>query len=104
MRQYFVIHMDAENLKSILVPKYAKSADIKSDKNGYWLNVSWNCGVIAALTTHETDQALGETDAKDTKIFKTSRVMNIWQLTLPASTTKLLKKSTGMSVSNISET
>lgn len=73
MRQYFILYKDAQQLVSILVPQYATSADIKSNENGYWLNVSWNCGVLAALTTHETDQALGETDAKDSKFSKPHR-------------------------------
>jgi len=45
---------------STLVPKYAKAASVKKDGDGYWLNVSWNCGITAPLTIQETYQALGE--------------------------------------------
>lgn len=44
----------------ILVPKYATAASVMKDGGGYWLNVSWKCGILAPLTIQETIQALEE--------------------------------------------
>ena len=57
-RESFVIKKDAERLKRILLEKYATAVSIEQDAEGYWLNVSWNCGVTAPLTVNETNQAL----------------------------------------------
>lgn len=59
-RQHFLFEREAYLMIKQLVPKYAKTASVKKDAGGYWLNVSWNCGVIAPLTVQETNQALGE--------------------------------------------
>ncbi len=59
-RQSYLFERNAAMMIDILVPKYAKAVSIKRDAEGYWLNVSWNCEVIAPLTIQETHQALGE--------------------------------------------
>ena len=60
-RQVFLTERDADLFIKVLVPRYAKTASIKKDAGGYWLNVYWNCDIIAPLTVQETDQALGVT-------------------------------------------
>lgn len=59
-RQNFLFERDAFLFISHLVPRFAHAASVHKDAGGYWLNVSWNCGVIAPLTIQETHQALGE--------------------------------------------
>jgi len=60
-RQTFLTRRDADLFIRVLVPRFATAASVKKDAGSYWLNVHWNCGIIAALTIQETDQALGET-------------------------------------------
>ena len=48
---------DAKSFIPKLIPRYAKAATVKKDGSGYWLNVHWNCGIIAALTSNEALQA-----------------------------------------------
>lgn len=57
-RQNFLNEREASLFIKKLVPRYAKSASVKKDAGGYWLNVSWKCGETAPLTTQETNQAL----------------------------------------------
>ncbi len=59
-RKNFLIKQDAEIIVKILVPKYAIRAEIKKDSQGYWINVWWNCDIIAPLTNQEMLQAQGE--------------------------------------------
>jgi hypothetical protein len=59
-RQNLLFQREAETLVSLLVPKYAQAATIKKDGGGYWINVQWNCGVTAPLTTNEALQAQGK--------------------------------------------
>ena len=59
-RQNYLFEWEAQKMIPILVPKFAKAASVKKDAGGYWLNVSWNCGILAPLTIQETYQALGE--------------------------------------------
>lgn len=56
-RQSFLFRRDADLFIGVLVPKFATAASIKRDAAGYWLNVHWKCGMIAALTVQETIQA-----------------------------------------------
>lgn len=59
-RENFLFKQDAEITVKILVPRYATRAEIKKDSQGYWINVWWNCDIIAPLTCQEMAQALGE--------------------------------------------
>jgi len=59
-KQHFLTQREADLFIPNLVPKYAKAASVKKDAGGYWINVHWNCEVIAPLTVQETVQALGE--------------------------------------------
>lgn len=59
-RESLLFQQDAEFIIKYLVPKHASRAEIHKDAHGYWINVWWNCGIIAPLTTNETHQALGE--------------------------------------------
>ena len=62
-RKDFLFNLEAKDFIPILVPTYATTVSIKKDAGGYWLNVTWNCGVTAPLTIQETEQALGENNA-----------------------------------------
>lgn len=57
-RQTFLTQRDADLFIPVLVPKFATAASVKKDAGGYWLNVHWNCDIIAPLTVQETEQAL----------------------------------------------
>lgn len=59
-RENFLFERDAALIINVLVPKYAKTVSIRKDADGYWLNVHWNCGIVAPLTINETEQALGK--------------------------------------------
>ena len=60
-RQYVLTKPDADKLATRLILKgYATLVSIKKNDNGYWLNVSWKCGITAPLTIQETDQLFGE--------------------------------------------
>lgn len=59
-RQNFNFWTEASHVSDLLVPEYATKAEIHKNDSGYWLNVWWKCGIIAPLTTTETEQALGE--------------------------------------------
>ena len=59
-RENFLFHRDAALMITVLVPQFATATSIKKDAGDYWLNVHWNCGIVAPLTTNETEQALGE--------------------------------------------
>lgn len=59
-RQNFLTQREANLFKGKLIPQYAKAATVKKDGSGYWLNVTWNCGVIAPLTIQEAIQAENE--------------------------------------------
>ena len=59
-RQDYLFEWESQEMISVLVPKYATAASVKKDGGGYWLNVSWRCGITAPLTIQETIQALEE--------------------------------------------
>lgn len=59
-RQNFLFKRHAQSSIKYLVPTHASRCEIMRDSEGYWLNVFWHCGIIAALTVQEMAQALGE--------------------------------------------
>jgi hypothetical protein len=56
-RESFLFKQDADLAIKILVPQHASRAEIHRDEEGYWINVWWNCGIIAPLTIQEMEQA-----------------------------------------------
>lgn len=60
-KQYFIDKWDAERtITRLLLNNHATKVSLKKDDEGYWLNVSWKCGITAPLTIQETDQLFGE--------------------------------------------
>ena len=59
-RKSYLFLKEAKDLEKYLVPDHASRVEIKKDKEGYWINVWWHCGVVAPLTIQEEAQALGE--------------------------------------------
>lgn len=58
--QYFMFQHEAARFCDKLIPEYATMVGVLSNEHGYYLNVHWNCGIIAPMTVQEYDQALGE--------------------------------------------
>ena len=68
-REHFLWWAEAKAAIDLIVPEHATKAKIELDSDeGYWVNVWWNCGVIAPLTTNELLQAKEQNNVESTRI------------------------------------